>query len=247
MTIIRALSYNMHKGFSIFNRRFVLAEMKDLLKEQNLDLVFLQEVLGAHSRHFVEGHGSSQFEFLADQVWSHYAYGKNAVYDEGHHGNALLSKFPITHWSNFDLSTNYFEQRGLLHAKIEILPERRVLHCFSVHLSLFTLGRRKQLSAIAERISSMLDPGSAVIIAGDFNDWRQEASSHIEHALGVKEAFKSHRGTYARSFPGIFPLLRLDRIYYRGMKPISATVLSGKKIGALSDHRPLLVEFELSR
>ncbi len=37
----------------------------------------------------------SQFAFLADEIWPHFAYGKNAIYSAGHHGNAILSKHPI--------------------------------------------------------------------------------------------------------------------------------------------------------
>ena len=93
-TVIKILTYNIHKGFNASNRRFVLHEMKDALREINADIVFLQEIQGEH-RHkqnrISDWPDTSQFEFLADQVWQHHAYGKNAIYKSGHHGNAILS------------------------------------------------------------------------------------------------------------------------------------------------------------
>ena len=54
-----------------------------------------------------------QYEVLADGVWTQHAYGRNAVYPNGHHGNAVLSKFPIVHHENRDVSVGKHEQRGL--------------------------------------------------------------------------------------------------------------------------------------
>ena len=42
-------------------------------------------------------------------MWSDYAYGRNAVYPEGHHGNAVLSRFPIEHYQNLDVSVGNSE------------------------------------------------------------------------------------------------------------------------------------------
>lgn len=55
-----------------------------------------------------------QLEALADKQWPHFAYGRNAVYDNGHHGNAILSRYPIRETSNFDVSQHSTESRGVL-------------------------------------------------------------------------------------------------------------------------------------
>ena len=76
--IIKILTYNIHKGFSVGNRRFVLHEIKDALRRVNADVVFLQEIQGAHEKKQNDVNNwpsESQFEFLADQVWYHHAYG----------------------------------------------------------------------------------------------------------------------------------------------------------------------------
>ena len=95
---LRAATYNIHKGFSFFKRRMVIHELREKLRALNADLVFLQEVLGSHDRHAARHDDwprEPQYEFLAHAVWNDFAYGRNAVYDAGHHGNAILSRFPM--------------------------------------------------------------------------------------------------------------------------------------------------------
>jgi cardiolipin synthase A/B len=134
-------TYNIHKGFSNFNRRMVVHELRDRLRRLGADLVFLQEVQGDHQEHaerFPNWPDEPQYEFLADAVWSDFAYGRNAVYDSGHHGNAVLSRFPITRWDNEDISAHALESRGLLHCEIAVSGWAASLHCVCVHLGLTT-------------------------------------------------------------------------------------------------------------
>lgn len=113
---LRVLTVNTHKGFTAFNRRFILPELREAVRSTQADIVFLQEVLGSHDRHAARYPGwpqTSQYEFLADSMWSDFAYGRNAVYPDGHHGNALLSKYPIIEHRNLDVSITGPERRGL--------------------------------------------------------------------------------------------------------------------------------------
>ena len=45
-TSIKVLTYNIHKGFSASNLRFILHEIKSSLRHIDADVVFLQEVHG---------------------------------------------------------------------------------------------------------------------------------------------------------------------------------------------------------
>jgi hypothetical protein len=76
---------------------------------------------GENTRHAAafEKWADIQLEFLADEVWSYRAYGKNAVYDHGHHGNAILSKMPFTYHSNHDISCCHF------HSAVFYMPSRK--------------------------------------------------------------------------------------------------------------------------
>src|SRR2546429_1446134 len=110
-------TYNIHKGFSP-TRRMVIHELRDRLHGLSADILFLQEVQGAHRRHalrYQDWPGKSQHEFIADTVWHEVAYGRNADTRHGHHGNAVLSRFPILTQANQDISAHVFESRGMLH------------------------------------------------------------------------------------------------------------------------------------
>ena len=95
---LEVVSYNIHKGLGVGNLRVALNRMRDALREQGADLVLIQEVVGSHegyARRFPDWPAAAQFEYLADSMWPHYAYGRNAVYSGRHHGNAILSRHPI--------------------------------------------------------------------------------------------------------------------------------------------------------
>ena len=49
-------------------------------------------------------------------------------------------------------------------------------------------------------------------------------------------------GRPARSFPAVFPLFTLDRIYVRGFQVEAAQVLHGSRWRRLSDHAPLIAQ-----
>lgn len=242
---LRIASYNIHKGLSFFNRRIVLHDVRDSLMGLNADIVFLQEVQGHHAhgaRRFESWPAMPQHEFIAGDLWNDFAYGKNSVYDHGHHGNAILSRYPILHWENVDISAHAFESRGLLHCELAVPNMAQPLHAICLHLALNESGRRKQIQQLSERIRRMVPDAAPLIIAGDFNDWRQRTSSYLAEELGLKEVFETHHGRHARSFPAALPMLSLDRIYVRGFGIASAHVLHGRSWRRLSDHAALTAQ-----
>lgn len=148
-TTIKLLSYNIHKGFSMGNRQYTLDLIKKGIQESGAELLCLQEVCGPnlHSAKERLHPLHTQFEFLADGIWPHFAYGKNAVYKKGDHGNAILSKYPIVKYFNLDLSTNRFESRGLLHVTLEV-TDLVHLHVLTAHLDWLESGRLKQVQKL---------------------------------------------------------------------------------------------------
>ena len=203
LNTLHIATYNIHKGVSHFKRRMVVHQLRDSLRTLNADIIFLQEVVGHHKGHAArfENWPGAQHEFLADSVWTDFAYGKNAVYDEGHHGNAILSRYPITRWDNVDVSAHRFESRGMLHCEIAIPEWTEKLHCICVHLGLFKRGQAQQLLALEQHIEQLVPPQAPLVIAGDFNDWREMASRVLVERLNLMEAFELTEGRAARSFP----------------------------------------------
>lgn len=246
MSSLKILSYNIHKGFSL-SQKYVLQLMREALRSTDADVVFLQEVLGHHRRLRGQIKGwpsASQFEFLADSHWHHFAYGKNAIYSGGHHGNAILSKFPIIKWSNLDISNSRLERRGLLYGRIE--HPTGPLHSLCLHLDLLPRGQRTQLELISNWIKGEIAPDEPLIIAGDFNDWSSSATASFAQDLGLKEAFFETNGQHARTFPSLMPVLRLDRIYLRQTEIQAVRCLRGDPWKSLSDHVPLFAEIILA-
>ncbi|MBR7799642.1 endonuclease/exonuclease/phosphatase family protein [Undibacterium fentianense] len=266
---LRIATYNIHKGVSAFGRKARIHELKAAIKLLNADLIFLQEVQGQHDYHakkHLDWPEQSQHEFLAGESHA-FAYGMNAIYEHGHHGNALLSRLPILQASNHDVSDHAYEQRGILHVQVQLGEVEA--HCFVIHLGLFAASRRRQIQALIQQIQEQVDPKHPLIIAGDFNDWSQRLSHTLYKELGVIEAFDiSHhnqteiptqrsaihmvrhlfqaRPTHARTFPAGLPWLSLDRVYLRGFHVEQAQVLNGKPWSQLSDHVPICVDLRLN-
>lgn len=270
---LRVATYNIHKGVSSFRSTPRVLALKKAIAQFDADIVFLQEVQGRHdqlhSKFGQESRGhhhwpeSAQHEYFAGESRHlHSAYGMNAVYDHGHHGNALLSSHPIGNSHNHDVSDHAYEQRGILHCVIE--TETCPVHCYVVHLGLFESGRSRQNQALIDCVNASAPNGEPVIIAGDFNDWRNTLSDKLREALGVVEVFdelgKSSRiGDLvrnlsgrekmvrpARTFPAALPWFRLDRIYVRGFKVETAQVLHGTLWAKLSDHAPIVANLKLA-
>ena len=242
---INVASYNIHKGLSFFNRRMVVHELRDRLAQLNADLIFLQEVQGAHEHHasrFVGWPDIPQYEYLADQIWTDFAYGKNSVYDHGHHGNAILSRYPILRWDNVDISAHVFESRGLLHCELAVPNLDQPLHAICLHLALNESGRRKQLKQVSDHIHDLVPDDAPLIMAGDFNDWRQRAPKYLCQELKLTEVFEAANGRHALSYPAAMPMFALDRIYVRGFQVAAARVLSGSVWRKLSDHAALTAQ-----
>jgi endonuclease/exonuclease/phosphatase family metal-dependent hydrolase len=246
MELIRVLTLNTHKGFSSLNSKFILHELREAIRNVSADLVFLQEILGENTKHSQEVENwpdVPQYEFLADSLWPDFAYGKNATYSEGHHGNAILSKFAIRTSQNQSLTTYPLEQRGMLHCEIQIgnHPDLN-LHAVCVHLGLFSTHRKQQLRMICDFISENVPAKAPLIVAGDFNDWLHTGDSLFRSQLSLRETHYSRHGKFAKTFPAFFPFLALDRIYIRGFHVKESRVVEEKM---LSDHSGLLAEILL--
>ena len=108
-----------------------------------------------------------------------------------------------------------------------------------VHLSLHERGRRRQLDAIGARLEQLAGRDLPIVVAGDFNDWRQRATRVLEDKLGMTEVTAAYGRRPARTFPSLLPFLRMDRIYVRGFTVLEARVHRGPPWSLLSDHLAL--------
>lgn len=230
---IRVLTYNIHKCIGWGIKKSTLKIMHKNICDLHSDIILLQEVRGI------------QFEVLSSRLWPHFSYGKNAVSPKGHYGNAILSKFPIRMAENINLTMSKHEKRGMLHSIILIPGQTHCTHIFCVHLSLFKSARMKQLKLIAKFIQSNVSDDESFILGGDFNDWNCAATRLLMNENGMKEAFLNRYGHLPRTYPAWAPVLKLDRLYYRGFNVDYAHRLIDKNWRYLSDHIALEVHLNM--
>jgi endonuclease/exonuclease/phosphatase family metal-dependent hydrolase len=237
---IRVLTLNARQGLRAGHRHETLLRTRDALRASGADLVFLQEI-GAAAGPAMTG---DQYEVLADGVWTQHAYGRNAVATGGHHGNALLSKYPIVSWRNVDASVGDAEPRGFLHAVIQPPAGCAPLHTICVHFALRESHRLAQLARLLGLVAGEVPAGAPLVLAGDFNDWRGSMHRRLLREGGLTEIHAAANGRPARTFPARLPVLRLDRIYVRDVRQRPSAVRS-RDWSALSDHLPLAGEIKV--
>jgi endonuclease/exonuclease/phosphatase family metal-dependent hydrolase len=271
---LRIATYNIHKGVSAWSWRSRIHELRESLHQLDADVVFLQEVQGKsdkHAQRFKNWPDAAQHDFIASSVWDHAVYGRNAERADGHHGNAFLSRYALVKSENLDVSDHRFESRGLLHCEIQV--GERIVHCLCAHFGLFEDSRRRQADALIARIRNTVPDDAPLIIAGDFNDWRNRLGAQLAEGLGVTEAFEMYAGADrtlpvdgaglragvrdllvmrrrraapapARTYPAVFPMFRLDRVYLRGFAVREAVVMAGEGWRRLSDHAPIVADLK---
>jgi endonuclease/exonuclease/phosphatase family metal-dependent hydrolase len=256
----RTATYNICKGATGFAGRSRVHDIRMALHQMDADIVFLQEVQDRNdqrARGQVQRPAGAQLDFLATSGYSHYAYGINAIYEHGHHGNAILSRYPITAFTNHDISDHALERRGMLHAVIEPESAPRI-HLICVHLGLVKTSRLRQARFVIDFVEQEIPPRAPLILAGDFNDWQRRVDLELRRRLSVEEVSDAgepgwidrmlpwrKRHPAARTFPSVAPWLRLDRIYVRDLSVRQARVPRGRAWARRSDHVPLIADLEL--
>jgi len=244
---IRLLTINLHKGFSPLNKRFILPQLSRCIHSTSADVIFLQEVVGENIQKAAKHSDwpdKPQHEYIAGEAGFNHVYGKNAVYTFGHHGNAILSRYPILFYEQVDISTNRLEKRGMLYAKLKLPGRGKDLHCICLHLGLLHRSRKKQFGKVREYIQKVVPADEPLIVAGDFNEWRRGKKNELETLLLMKDAGLQLYGHKLKTFPSVLPVFPLDRIYLRGFKALSASVIHKGSCARLSDHAGFFAEVE---
>jgi endonuclease/exonuclease/phosphatase family metal-dependent hydrolase len=219
---VRVMTWNIH-GAVGRNPRFDLKRVVALIKGAGADIVALQEVDSRRA-------DGDPFAILRDAVGAHGVDARSITTSDGDYGQMLISRWPLAATAVHDISYPEREPRRAIKADIDtpVGP----LRVIATHLGLSMRERASQASALLDIVG-----GSRVttIVAGDFNDWLWAGS--VRKVLARELPGR----TRYRTFPSLWPLLRLDRIYCR---PARALVKSS--IDALarhvSDHVPVVAD-----
>ncbi len=239
--IIRVVTYNIHKGVQGLGpaRRLEIHNLTLAVESFDADVVCLQEVrLHNHreAKHFALWPQLGQADFLKPEGYAA-VYRTNAITRHGEHGNALLSRWPVLAHQHEDISDHRLEQRGLLHVTLEV--HTKVVHVLVVHLGLVKASRGRQVAQLKQFIQREIPPDAPLLLAGDFNDWGKSVKLALVEAN--LHAWDESQPTY----PSRLPLAQLDYVFARGLKPLNLTVPHGRAWWRMSDHLPLIAEFEM--
>ncbi len=160
-------------------------------------------------------------------------------------GNAVLSRLPITQHLEHDLSWKTCEPRRM--QRVDISAHGATLHLYNVHLGTAILERRSQAQRLAIIVCDRHVTGPKLVL-GDFNEWMRGLATSLlnEKLRSVDLRDFLRRKRTQRTYPGLFPILHLDRIYYAGRVEIVGVELPRTRLSLVaSDHLPLVADVRL--
>jgi endonuclease/exonuclease/phosphatase family metal-dependent hydrolase len=229
---LRVVTYNIHKCQGL-DRRTKPERIADVLRAVDADVIALQEVVGAGPR------GEGQAEILGAMLGMGWAMAPTRKYRGHLYGNVVLSRYPIAHHAQYDLTWKTCEPRCCQRADIDV--EGTVLHLYNVHLGTALLERRYQATRLAQYVHDRRVPGPKIVL-GDFNEWTRGLATTTLSAT-MKSVDLHHFLRRRRTYPGIFPVLHLDHIYYEGDLEVVSVELPRTRLALIaSDHLPLVAE-----
>jgi endonuclease/exonuclease/phosphatase family metal-dependent hydrolase len=204
----------------------------EVMREMKADIVGLQEV-DARPGFATD---SVQMDYLAHTLGLHAVAGPTILRQDGHYGNALLTRRPVLDVRHLDLTVYRREPRAAIDADIEIddQPVRMVV----THLGLLPGERRVQVRRIMDALGTTTS--RFIILCGDINEWFAVGRPlrWLHGRLG--------RSPSLRTFPSGFPLFALDRIWVRPHAAVTRLAVHDTPIARIaSDHLPLMADIDL--
>jgi endonuclease/exonuclease/phosphatase family metal-dependent hydrolase len=233
---VRIATYNIHRCRGM-DRRTMPSRIADVIREMNADVIALQEVIGAGPG------GPGQAEEIGAALGMGWVMHSVRMLRNHHFGNVVLSRFPVVHHGHYDLSWRTCEERACQRVDLD-LGDEAILHVYNVHLGTAVLERRYQAGRLAGFVHDHRIKGPKVIL-GDFNEWMKGLATKTLSALFESIDIAQHLRR-RRTYPGLFPLLHLDHIYYEGEVTVrSLELVRTRKALVASDHLPLIADLTI--
>lgn len=232
---IRVATYNIHRSIGL-DRRKRPDRIAAVLNDLEADVIALQEVVGAGPG------GAGQAEEIGAAVGMGWVMAPTR-HLRGHlFGNMVLSRFPVSHHTQHDLSWRTCEPRCVQRVDLDV--DGDTLHFYNVHLGTAYLERRFQAERLAALVSDRRVTGPKVVL-GDFNEWMKGLTTALLSERLDSIDIRTHLRR-RRTYPGFFPILHLDHIYYQGDVHVRRVSLPRTRRTLIaSDHLPLVAELEI--
>jgi endonuclease/exonuclease/phosphatase family metal-dependent hydrolase len=232
---LRVATYNIHRCRGLDGRTNP-ARIASVIRAINPDVIALQEVIGAGPNS--TGHAEELGALLGmGWVMAPTRHLRGSLF-----GNVVLSRHPILHHTHYDLSWKTCEPRCC--QRVEVALGDDTLHLYNVHLGTAILERRYQ----AGRLGSIVQDrrvGVPKLVLGDFNEWMRGLATQMLSERLESIDLRTHLRR-RRTYPGVFPVLHLDHIYYEGTVEVVALELPRTRLSLMaSDHLPLVAELTI--
>jgi endonuclease/exonuclease/phosphatase family metal-dependent hydrolase len=158
-------------------------------------------------------------------------------------GNVVLSRFPIRRHAQYDLSWRNREPRCC--QRVDLAIKTHTLHFYNVHLGTSLLERRRQAVRLADVVRDRRVDGPKIVL-GDFNEWTRGLATRVLTASLQSVDLFAHLKR-RRTYPGVFPLLHLDHIYYEGatVEVLHVELPRTRRALMASDHLPLVADLRI--
>jgi endonuclease/exonuclease/phosphatase family metal-dependent hydrolase len=230
---VRVVTYNIHRSRGL-DRRTRPDRIAAVLSALDPDIVALQEVIGPG----LSGPGHAQE--LGAALGMGWVMAPTRELRRHQFGNVVLSRFPIKDHAQLDLSWKTCEARNGQRVSIEI-GSAGLLHVYNVHLGTALLERRYQAPRLAAWVHDRRVSGPKIVL-GDFNEWgRGLVADILAERLQTVDLFRFLKRR--RTYPGFFPVLHLDHIYYEGDIEVRHVQLPRTRPALVaSDHLPLVAD-----
>ncbi len=238
---VRIATYNIHKARGL-DRRTDPERIAAVIRELDADVIAVQEILDLRV-------GKPEYDQalrIAEALPAYqYRFGENRTLRGGAYGNMTLSRLPFGLCENYDITWRKRERRGCLRTDVT-LAKNVVLHIFNVHLGTGFVERRHQARRLlTDAVLKRDDLAGLRVVVGDFNEWTRGLATRLmgkEFAAVEPRAFLR----YARTYPGVLPLLHLDHFYFdKHLSLQSFRLHRSRRALIASDHLPLVAEFAL--
>ena len=233
---VRIVTYNIHRSRGL-DRRTRPDRIAAVLSSIDPDIIALQEVIGPG----LSGQGHA--EELGAALGMGWVMATTRELRRHQFGNVVLSRFPIKDHTQLDLSWKTCEPRCGQRVSIEV-TEGRMLHVYNVHLGTALLERRFQAPRLATWVHDRRVTGPKLVL-GDFNEWgRGLVADILADRLQSLDLYPFLRRR--RTYPGFFPVLHLDHIYYEGAIDVRHVQLPRTRLALVaSDHLPLVADIRV--
>jgi endonuclease/exonuclease/phosphatase family metal-dependent hydrolase len=234
---VRVATYNVHRCRGM-DARTSAQRIASVIAGFDADVVALQEVVGASSRR--PGQAAELGAALGmGWVMAPTRHLRGALF-----GNVVLTRLPVRQHLQHDLSWKTCEPRGAQRVDVAV-DEHQVLHVYNVHLGTSLGERRVQADKVATLVDDARTHGPSVVL-GDFNEWARGLATDILSARLESVDLTRHLRR-RRTYPGFFPVLHLDHIYFRGgVEVLHVELVRTRQALIASDHLPLVADLRLT-